>query len=110
VISPWAKIDQIWQMVRQLMINVAALQAAVAAETTVDKSVLTLIQGLVASQQSLSTQLAAAIAANDPVALAAVQSAIDASVATMTDNAAQLSAAVTANTPAPTTTAPPTGA
>ena len=108
MISVWQKIDQILQLVRQMAINVAALQAAVAAETTVDQSVLTLIQGLVASQQSLSAQLAAAIAANDPAALAAVQSAIDASVATMQTNAASLSAAVAANTaPTPTTTAPP---
>ena len=67
--------------------SLANLQAAVANETTVDQSVLTLL-----------TTLAAEIAAASPTG---DNPAIDSVVATMTANAAALSAAVTANTPAP---------
>ena len=67
--------------------SLANLQAAVANETTVDQSVLTLL-----------TTLAAEIAAASPTG---DNPAIDSVVATMTANAAALSAAVTANPPAP---------
>lgn len=80
------------------LINVTALLAAVERETAIDKSVLALVQGLAKSQADLSQQLKDAIAANDPVAMAAVQKAIDDSVAAITANADSLSAAVTANT------------
>jgi hypothetical protein len=69
--------------------NFANLQAAVTAETTVEASAVTLIDGFAA-------QLAAAIAAannGDSAALPALQAQIAASSAT-------LAAAVTANTPA----------
>jgi peptidoglycan hydrolase CwlO-like protein len=73
------------------------LQAAVAAQTTVDASVVTLLQGL-------SAQLTAALAAGDDTAVEAAAQAIAANTAT-------LAAAVTANTPAaPSSPAPSTDA
>ncbi len=83
-----------------LMIDTSKLVAEVANETTVEQSVLTLVSNMAANEAALSSQLAAAIAANDPVALAAVQTAIDSSVATLQANDAALASAVTANTPA----------
>jgi hypothetical protein len=74
------------------------LTAAVTAETTVDQSAVTLLQGL-------KTQLDAAIASNDPAKLSALSSQLGASTAA-------LSAAIAANTPAaapvPAPTAPAT--
>lgn len=67
----------------KLMGDVTNLQTAVEAETTIDASVITLLNGFAAQLQ----------AANGD------QSAIDAVVATMKTNAANLAAAVTANTP-----------
>lgn len=67
--------------------SLANLQAAVAAETTVNQSVLALLTTLAAELQAASPT------GDNP--------AIDAVVATMTANAASLSAAVTANTPTP---------
>lgn len=86
------------------MINVDALAASVANNTSVEQSALVLIQGFAASQADLAKQLADAIANNDPVALAAVQKTIDDSVTALDLGDAALAAAVTANTPA----APPT--
>lgn len=69
--------------------NFLDLQASVAADTTVEQSAITLLQGL-------SAQLTAALAAaanGDSAALPALKAQIDA-------NAAALAAAITANTPA----------
>lgn len=63
-----------------------ALKAAVQANTTVEESAITLLQGLKA-------KLDAAIAAGDPAALTALSNDIGAETA-------KLAAAVTANTPA----------
>jgi hypothetical protein len=68
------------------MATLADIQAAVAAENSVVQSAVTLLQGLKA-------QLDAAIASNDPAALAQLSSDIQAQTAA-------LSAAVAANTPA----------
>jgi hypothetical protein len=68
------------------MATLADIQAAVAAEKTVEDSVITLLG-------QISQQLKDAIAANDPAAMQAVVDQIDA-------NAKSLSDAVTANTPA----------
>jgi hypothetical protein len=76
--------------------SLANLQAAVAAQTTVGQSVITLLT-------TLSAQLSAASPTGD-------NPAVDAVVATMTANSAALSAAVLANTPpvvAPPVVAPP---
>ena len=63
-----------------------ALKAAVARDTDVENSAITLLQGLKAA-------LDAAIAANDPAALAALSASLGA-------NSDALAAAVVANTPA----------
>jgi hypothetical protein len=77
----------------QIMATMADIQAAVAAETTVEQSVISLLG-------QLSSELQAAIAANDPVAMQAVVDSINA-------NSASLAAAVTSNTPVvPTPPAP----
>lgn len=67
--------------------DIIDLQNAVAAETTVEQSAITLIQ-------SLASQLTAALASGNPTA------AVEAVVTTMTANQTALAAAVAANTPA----------
>lgn len=67
------------------MATIQDVQAAVAAQTTVDTSVVTLLQNITA-------QLQAAQASGDPAAL-------DAVVASIQTNTQVLSNAVTANTP-----------
>lgn len=69
------------------MATLADIQAAVAAETTVEASVVTLLQ-------QLASDLKAAQASNDPVAMQAV-------VDKLTANANTMAAAVAANTTAP---------
>ena len=69
------------------MLDVTALQTAVANETTLDQSVITLLNTLASELQ----------AAND----AGDQTTINSIVATMQQNATALAAAVAANTPAP---------
>lgn len=76
----------------RIMATLADIQAKLAAETTVEASVIALLQ-------TLSADLKAAIAGNDPVALQAVADQID-------QNSAALAAAVTANTPAAPAPAP----
>jgi len=85
------KLDRIIQKQEIIMATLVDIQAAVAAEKTVEDSVLALLAGL-------AQQLKDAIAANDPVAMQAV-------VDSLNSNAAAMASAVTANTPAPT---PPT--
>ena len=95
------KLDAASLLENHLMINVSALTAAVARETTVGESVLALLTSMAAAQVELARQLAEAIAANDPVALAAVQKAIDDSATQMTTHADAIVAAVQANTNPP---------
>lgn len=78
--------------------RVAKLTADVAAETALDQSIITLIQGDAAIIADLRSQLAAAIAANDPAALQAVVDSMDSAHATMTANATAAAAAVVAGT------------
>jgi hypothetical protein len=80
------------------MATLADIQAAVAAETTVEASVVTLLQ-------QLASDLKAAQASNDPVAMQAV-------VDKLTANANTMAAAVAANTtaPAPAPAPAPSGA
>src|SRR6266702_2808609 len=100
-----AKLDKLIQMVTvltekevQIMANLDDIEAAVAAEATVEQGVIMLLN-------QLSADLTAAIAGGDPAKLPAILTNIQA-------NTAALSAAVVANTPAtptpPTTTEPPT--
>lgn len=80
-----ARIAHIDRKLDYIMALLDALNTAVANETTVDQSVITLLNGL-------SQQLKDAIAAADPAAIQAVVDQID-------TNTAALSAAVAANTP-----------
>jgi len=68
------------------MATLADLQAVVAKQTTVDDSVIALLQGIKA-------KLDAAIAANDPAALQALSDSLTSEQTKLTD-------AVSANTPA----------
>lgn len=95
------RLIQLQEIVQNMTIDVTALLKEVADSTTVEKSALTFIQTIAASQASLSKQLADALAANDPAALAAVQKSIDDSVAALKANDAELAAAVAANTQPP---------
>lgn len=80
--------------------KIAALQASVAAETNVDTSIVTLLQGLTAMIASLKQQLADAIAANDPAAVQAVLDGLTALDTTVKNDTQKLADAATANTPA----------
>jgi len=66
------------------------LQAAVAAEQTVEKSVITLLQNLAVQLSALEANESGMVAASD----------VEAVVTNINANAATLAAAVTANTPA----------
>jgi hypothetical protein len=81
--------------------DVTKLTDQVAKNTTVVGGALVLIQGLAEQQKALAKQLADAIAAGDPVALAAAQKAIDDSAAALASSDDALAAAVAANTPVP---------
>jgi hypothetical protein len=90
-------LDSLTQLNRRFDVMTTALenlQAAVAAEATVEASVVTLLT-------TLSADLQSAIASNNPAAIQAVADQIAANTAT-------LAAAVTANTPAPAAPAAPT--
>jgi hypothetical protein len=89
VVQLTAVVRALIQREGDLMKTFAQLQADVAANTTVDASVVTLVSGLVSQLQALS-------AAGTPVDPAA----IDALATQLETNTASLSAAVTANTPA----------
>jgi hypothetical protein len=81
--------------------KIAALQTAVANETTVEQSAVTLLQGLSATIASLKQQLADAIANGaSPADLQAVSDGLDGLSASVASSTNDLAAAVTANTPA----------
>jgi len=77
-----------------------SLQAAVAKNTTVGTSIITLLQGLTAMIAALRQQLADAIAANDPAAVAAVLDALTALETSVAADTQALADAAVANTPA----------
>lgn len=77
-----------------------ALVANIAAESTVDDSIIELLNGIAATNAALKQQLADAIASGDPAALQAVLDALTAANAATDANKAKIVAAVTANTPA----------
>ena len=79
------KTDLIKESTETIMATIQELKDAVARNTSVDDSVLTLLQGI-------SQQLKDAQAANDPQAISDVIAQLDANTQKMTD-------AVTANTP-----------
>jgi hypothetical protein len=89
-------INQLTTEITKMAAELATLQAAVAANTTIIGSAIALIQGI-------KTALDAAIATGDPAALTALSTSLG------TEDAA-LSAAIVANTPAPPPVVPPPAA
>jgi len=87
-----AKLDAILAKEEQNMATLDDITAAVAAEKTVEDSVVMLLQ-------QLSAQLQAAMASNDPAAMQAIVDQLNSDAQTMAD-------AVTANTPPAPTPAP----
>lgn len=79
------QLDILTKKQEMIMLDLTALQTAVETETTVEESVIVLLNQL----------------ASDLAAAQGNQTAIDAVVAQMTANADSLAAAVTANTPVP---------
>lgn len=82
-----------------IMIDTSKIIAAVAAEKTKVDSLIALANGQSATMKDLSAQLAAAIAANDPAALAQVQSDLDKAADDLSTETAAVGAAIDANTP-----------
>jgi|SRR5579871_4556106 len=82
----FSKLDLIIQNQKTMALDLSKLQAAVAQETSVDQSVVTLLK-------TLADELAVANSNNDQVA-------IDGIVQTMNQNATTLANAITQNTPA----------
>lgn len=80
--------------------KIADVRSSVERETTVNASVLALLQGNNDLIKSLKDQLAAAVASGDPTALNDVIAQLDAIQSANEANAAQLATAVAANTPA----------
>lgn len=91
-----------------MQLDFTKMVAAAAAQATVTNSVLQALQDLGAKITDLSAQLAAAIAANDPVAQQAVQDHLDALAQGISDNDDKLAAAIAAPGPTPTPTPAPT--
>lgn len=95
-----SKLDAVLEQGKTIMLDLTNLLKAVSDETTVDNSIVTLLNQVVAQNKDLAAQLAAAIAANDPAAIAAVQKQLDDSATTLESNVSNIKAAITANTPA----------
>lgn len=101
-----AKQETIMATLADIQAQNKALQDAVAAEDKVVNSAVVLINGFTGQLSDLQSQLAAAIAANDPTAIQAVSDSMAATVTDVTTNTAALATAVAAGTGAPQT--PPT--
>jgi hypothetical protein len=92
--------DRVLQLLEKLMLNTAPLLAAVEAAHTELQSWKALVAANTAAQTQLSADLKAAIAANDPIALAQVQTDLDNATAALSADNAEASGIITANTPA----------
>jgi len=80
--------------------KIATLTTAVAANTQVDGSIVTLLQGLTAMIAALKQQLADAIAGgNDPAAIQAVLDGLSAAETSIAANTQKLADAAVQNTP-----------
>ncbi|SRR6266852_405569 len=91
-----------------MVLDFTNMIAAAAAQSTVTNSVLQTLKDLGAKVTDLSAQLAAAIAANDPVAIAAAQAQLDALAAGIQTNDTALAAAIVTPGPVPVPTPTPT--
>lgn len=88
--------------VHHMAIDTKGILKAVADERTELKSWETLATQLTAAITKLAADLAAAIAANDPAAIAQVQADLDKAAADLSADNAEAAAAIAANTPAAT--------
>lgn len=96
--------------VTQMQVDISKLTAAEQALIGVVEQVLVVVGNQQSALKTLSDQLAAAIAANDPVGNVALQSAIDGMATTLAAETQKVGAALTAATPAaPTGTTGPSG-
>jgi len=91
--------DQLMSTLQDIQAHVTSLTAAVQANTSIDGSIVTLLQGLTAMIAALRQQLADAIAGNDPAALQAVLDGLVAAEASITSNTQVLADAAVQNTP-----------
>lgn len=95
------------KMENEMALDFTKMIAATTAQTTVTNGVLQVLKDTSAKIADLSAQLAAALAANDPVAQAAVQKQLDDLATGIQTNDDAIAAAIVApgtpGTPAPTT-------
>jgi hypothetical protein len=94
-----AQIGTLMPVLADIQAKIATLTTAVAANTQVDGSIVTLLQGLTAMIAALKQQLADAIASNDPAALQAVLDGLGAAETAISANTQKLADAAVANTP-----------
>lgn len=93
---------EVRRKVAQMAIDTAGILAAVAKEVTENASLRVLVAAQSAAVAQAAADLKAALAANDPAALAAVQADLDKAAADLSANDADTAAALAANTtPAP---------
>ena len=96
------------RMESEMALDFTKMIAAAAAQSTVTNGVLQTLQDLGAKITDLSAQLAAALAANDPVAAKAVQDQLDALATGIQTNDDKIAAAIAAPGPTPSPTPTPT--
>jgi hypothetical protein len=96
------------RMESEMALDFTKMIAAAAAQSTVTNGVLQTLQDLGAKVTDLSAQLAAALAANDPVAAQAVQDQLDALATGIQTNDDKIAAAIAAPGTTPTPTPTPT--
>ena len=87
-------------VLKDVQTQLDSLAKAVAANTTIGGSIVTLLKGLTTMIADLRQQLADAIAANDPVAIQAVLDALTALETSVAADTKALADAATENTPA----------
>ena len=106
------QLDLIFRVERRMesgmVLDFTNMIAATAAQSTVTNSVLQTLKDLGAKVADLSAQLAAAIAANDPAAIAAAQAQLDALATGIQTNDDALAAAIATPGPVPVPTPTPT--
>jgi len=108
VLASLARIESALQTQQQettkMALDITALQTAVAAETTIDTSVETLITQVVAQETSMAQQIQTLITASgntvDPAALQQIVNTMTANATALSQSSAALQAAVTTNTSA----------
>jgi hypothetical protein len=90
--------SRVLQLLENIMINTTAILKAVADERTELKSWEALSAAQATTMAKLASDLAAAIAQNDPVAIAKVQADLDQAATDLSADNAEAAAAIAANT------------